>query len=160
MLTTFGTCGQSLPAFPASSAPVGTTTSDGTCVWTVVDPRGQGFRLQMIPAQAGVVWQVILRAQYKPVKFTSLTQTLDPMPDDFVHYFQQGFRAYCYQRSPEEKVRAKFQAEYALWQKAILDAEGQADREPESYGAYPSNDIMGPGWTWAGPAWPYGVGNW
>jgi hypothetical protein len=110
----------------------------------------------MIPAAAGVVWQIMIRAQYKPVRFTSLAQTLSPLPDDFAEYFKQGFRAYCYQRSPEESVRKKFQPEYMLWQKEILDAEGQADREPESYGAYPSSSIQDGGYFWAGPSWPFG----
>ena len=156
VLTTFGTCGSVEPTWPAAGAAAGTTTTDGTCTWTIVNPYGQGFRLSLTPPQAGVVWQVILRAQYKPTRFTRLSQTLDPMPDDFSRYFMQGFRAYCYQRSPEAKVRDKFQAEYALWQKSIMDAEGQADREPEGYGAYPSSSIMeGPGNVWYGPSWPF-----
>lgn len=158
VLTMFGTCGSVAPTWPAANSAAGTPTSDGTCVWTVVDPRGQGIRLQMIPAAAGVVWQVMLRGQYKPPRFTSLAQTLDPIPDDFERYFKQGFRALCYQRSPEDKVRAKFAPEYALWQKAISEAEGQADREEESYGAYPSSDLMAPSWTFPGPSWPYSVG--
>lgn len=159
VLTTFGTCGSVAPTWPAANAAVGQTTTDGSCIWTVIDPKGQGFRLQMIPAQAGVVWQVMIRAQYKPQRFTSLSATLDPLPDDFAHYFMQGFRAYCYQRSPEEKVRAKFAPEYALWQASILDAEGQADREPESFGAYPSSEIMD-GSAITGPRadYPYSYG--
>lgn len=157
VLTTYGTCGLVEPTWPAANSAPGTATSDGTCVWTVVDPRGQGLRLQMIPAAAGVVWQVMLRAQYKPPRFTSLQQTLDPIPDDFERYFKQGFRALCYQRSPEAKVREKFTPEYALWQKAIGEAEGQADREPESYGAYPSGELMTPGCGNPGPSWPYGT---
>lgn len=156
-LTVFGTCGGTAPSWPAANATVGTTTTDGTCTWTVIDPYGQGFRLQMIPAQSGVVWQVILRAQNKPIRFTSLGQSLNPIPDDFSQYFYQGFRAYCYQRSPDSKVRAKFDVEYKLWLKSLDDAEGQADRETESYGAYPSTDLMG-GLCFPnpGPAWPFG----
>jgi len=157
VLTTFGTCGGTAPTWPAASAAVGTTTTDGTCVWTVADPYGQGFRLQMIPAQAGVVFQVLLRAQFKPVRFSSITSFIDPVPDDFADYFMQGFRALCYQRSPESAIRAKFPAEYQLWQKSLSDAEGQADRETESYGAYPATDLMG-GYDCPGPRpdWPYG----
>lgn len=155
-LTTYGICGLTAPAWPAAKSTAGTNTSDGTCVWTIVDPTGQGFRLQMIPAAAGVVWQIMIRAQYKPPRFTALGQTLDPIPDDFERYFKQGFRALCYQRSPEEKVRAKFAPEYALWQKGISEAEGQADREEESYGAFPASEIMDSGYTRPGPAWPYG----
>jgi hypothetical protein len=148
-------CGATAPTWPAANAATGTNTTDGGLVWTVIDPLGQGFRIQMIPAQAGVVWQIMIRAQYKPVRFTTLNTTLNPLPDDFSQYFMQGFRAYCYQRSPEEKVRAKFQAEYQLWLKSIGDAEGQGDREAESYGAYPSDDLMGAGFVNPGPSWPY-----
>lgn len=143
VLTTYGTCGSSLPTFPAANAPVGTNTTDGTCVWTVVDPYGQGFRMQAIPAQSGTVWQVMLVGQNKPTRFTALNQFINPLPDDFSHYFLQGFRAHCYQRSIDSKVRAKFQPEYELWLKSMADAVGQADRETESFGAYPSESFMG-----------------
>jgi len=159
VLTQYGVCGGG-PTWPAANAPVGTQTTDGSVIWTVADPYGQGFRLQPIEASGAVVWLVMLVGQFKPARFTSLGQFINPIPDDFSHYFMQGFRAYCYQRSPEEKVRAKFQPEYALWQKAISDAEGQADREPESYGAIPSTDIMGGGYDSPYPsaAYPYSVG--
>ena len=101
---------------PPSAAP-GTSTSDGQVTWIVVDPYGQGIRLQLIPAQAGTVWQVILRGQYKPVRFTAsngLGVAINPVPDDFAEYFKQGCRAYAYQRSPEAKIRAKFEVEYKL----------------------------------------------
>lgn len=155
VLTTFGTCGPTAPTWPTAGATTGTTTTDGSCVWTVIDQVGQGFRLQLLPAQAGTVWQIMLRGQYKPMRFTGLGQALDPIPDDFAHYFMQGFRTYCYQRSPDSKVRAKFGPEFELWQRMILDAEGQADREPESYGAYPDGDLMSGQWINPGPAWPF-----
>jgi hypothetical protein len=114
-------------------------------VWTVIDPYGQGFRLQMIPAATNTTYQVMLRAQLKPQRFTSITSStfINPIPDDFSHYFMQGVRTYCYQRSPLAPIRAKFASEYQLWLKALADAEGQGDREEESYGAYPDTDIMG-----------------
>lgn len=156
VLTTYGTCGGTAPSWPAASAAVGTTTADGTAVWTVVDPYGQGFRLYPIEAGGGVVWQANIRAQRKPPRFTSLAQFIDPVPDDYSQYVMQGFRAFCYQRSPEKDIRAKFQGEYELWQKALMEAPGQADREPESFGFYPSTDIMG-GFDECSPRpdWPY-----
>lgn len=151
------TCGSNPPPWPVASSPAGTTTADGTVQWKVVDPYGQGFRLQLIPAQAGVVWQVMLRGQGQPVRFASLSQFIDPVPDDYSEYFKQGFVAFCYQRSPEAAIRSKFPAEFQLWQKALMDALGQADRETESFGAYPSDDLMGTGWDSPGPRpdWPY-----
>ncbi|MCU1305170.1 MAG: hypothetical protein JWQ87_5454 [Candidatus Sulfotelmatobacter sp.] len=156
VLTRYGTCGGG-PTWPAANAAVGTVTTDGSVQWTVADPYGQGFRLQPIEASGGVIWLVLLVGQTKPTRFTSLKQFINPIPDDFSQYFMQGFRTYCYQRAPEQKVRARFQEEYSLWQKALMDAEGQADREPNLYGAYPSTDIMG-GYDCPYPSasWPYG----
>lgn len=158
LLTTYGVCGAFNPSWPPANATVGTPTIDGTCVWTVVDPYGQGFRIQQIPAQAGVVWQIMLRAQAKPPKFTSLGQFINPVPDDFAEYFKQGFVTYCYQRSPEAAIRAKFQNEYLLWQKALTDSQEQADRETESWGAYPTDSLLGSGDEFCGPRadWPFG----
>jgi hypothetical protein len=157
VLTTFGTCGGSAPGWPATGAVVGTNTTDGSCVWTVVDPYGQGFRIQPTPAQAGNVWQIMLRAQAKPVRFTSLQQFINPVPDDYSEYFKQGFVAFCYQRSPEAAIRAKFQVELALWQKALTTCDEQSNRETESWGAYPSDDIMGTWDSFTGPRadWPF-----
>jgi hypothetical protein len=149
-------CGTVAPIWPAAKAAPGTITTDGSVKWIVVDPSGQGIRLQGTPAQAGVVWQVILRGQSKPVRFTLLGTTIDPVPDDFSAYFMQGFRAYCYQRSPEAKIRAKFDVEYKLWLMALSTAEGQADREPEAFCFYPSDNFTGGDMPFAGPAWPFG----
>jgi hypothetical protein len=159
ILTQYGTCGLSTPPWPSAGAAVGTITTDGTVQWTVADPYGQGFRLQPIEASGAVVWLVMLVGQYKPARFSSLGQFINPIPDDFSQYFMQGFRAYCYQRSPEAKIRERFQTEYQLWLKAIQDAEGQADREMEAYGAYPGTDVMG-GYDcpWPSAAWPFAPG--
>jgi hypothetical protein len=145
VVTTYGTCGNNQPTWPISGAPAGTTTTDGSVVWTVIDPQSKGFRLQNIPTQAGNVWQINLRGQFLPVRFVSLGQFINPIPDDFSMYFMQGFRAKCYERSPEEKVRAKYSVEYALWLKALHDSQEQDSREPDSFGFYPSDDIMGYG---------------
>lgn len=159
LLTTFGVCGFGDPTWPTANSPVGTTTVDGTCVWTVIDPYGQGFRIQMIPSEAGTVWQVMLRAQAKPPRFTSLSQFINPVPDDFSEYFKQGFVTFCYQRSPEAAIRAKFSGEFQLWQKSLVDSQEQADRETESFGAYPSDSIMDNAGSFLGPSadWPYGI---
>src|ERR1700741_3343914 len=150
-------CGSTTPSWPAANAAAGANTIDGQVTWTVIDPKGQGFRLQLIPAQAGVVWQVIMRAQSKPVKFTSLATTIDPGPEEASSYFMQGFRAYCYQRSPETKTRAKFDTEFKLWLAALAKGEGQSDREQESFVFYPSDNFTGGVWDmpYPGPAWPF-----
>src|SRR5581483_2159084 len=87
VLTTFGTCGSSEPLWPANpqyptlknpSTP-STTVADGTCVWTAINPKGQGFRLNPVPPQTGLVWLIQPVAQMRVPIFTSLTQTLEPV---------------------------------------------------------------------------------
>ena len=65
-LTTFGTCGATQPTWPTTPVfptvvdptVVATTVTDGSVVWTAINPAGQGFRLNPIPAQTGTVWVV------------------------------------------------------------------------------------------------------
>lgn len=153
-LTTYGTCGgtqptwPSTPSFPtiASPATAATTVNDGTSVWTAINPRGQGFRLNPIPPQTGVVWMIQPVAQAKPPKFSTLGQLLDPVPDDFVTYFKQGFFTECYRRNPEPKVRAKYPQERQLWLEALDKAVRQGDREEDDVGFYPGTGLMDAGY--------------
>lgn len=157
VLTTYGACGGSAPAAAVNAAP-GTTVADGSCVWTVVDPYGYGFRLSPRPPQTGVVWQVSALAQLRPVLFTTTSQTIAPIPDDFGQYFKDGFIVHSYRHSPELKLRGRFQDELALWMSSLQEALGREDREKEGYGFYPDRGAMdnqgmgGP----IGPAWPFG----
>jgi hypothetical protein len=164
MLTTFGTTGASQPSWPASpsyptySAPTttATTVTDGSVVWTAVNPKASGIRLSPIPPQAGVVFQVNLIGQMKPPTFLNFAQTLDPLTFEYDQLFKQGFITFCLLRSPEVKVRGKFQDAYKLWVAAMTAARGQADREKENAGFYPATPIMGtPTFEDPGPAWPF-----
>lgn len=157
VLTTFGTCGAVQPTWPAAAAQPGTTTTDGTCIWTIADPKGQGFRVSPVPPQTGIVYLVNPVGQLRPPQFTTLAQTLEPIPDDFASYFRAGFVAYCYRHSPDPRVRAKFDVEYKLWIASLIEALKKGDRERDSAGFYPTSDIMGGASAWPlGPAWPYG----
>lgn len=166
VLTTFGTCGSTQPTWPASPAYptfkdptiVATTVTDGTCVWTAVNPKGQGFRLNPIPPQTGVVWLIQPVAQMRPPRFTTLGQLLEPVPDDYVTYFKQGFFAECYRRNPDPKVRAKYAQERQLWLEALDKAVRQSDREADDYGFVPGSSIMETGWgiNPINPANPFG----
>lgn len=157
ILTTFGTTGSVTPSWPSTGAATGTTTNDGSCVWTVANPKGQGFRLGTLPAQAGNVWQVALIGQGKPPRFTSLGQTLDPVPDDMENYLRQAFVAFSYNHATDPQVKAKFPNQYNLWKKSIAEARGQSDRERDAAGFYPDRGIMDNGAAQEiGPAWPYG----
>jgi hypothetical protein len=161
VLTIYGTEGIAPPLAPVNS-PAGFTTSGtgATTVWTVVDPNGQGFRILPVPSQTGVVWQFNLVGQKKPIRFSSLSQTLDPLPDEFEPEFRQGFIAQAYRYSPEAKIRAKFKEEWALWLRSLEELRAKQDREQEENVFTPDRGIMGGGSSrrgaqWYGASWPF-----
>jgi hypothetical protein len=144
---------------PSTSSTVATTVADGTVVWTAINPKGQGFRLNPIPPQTGVVWLINPVGQMRVPRFNSMTQTLEPIPDDWETYFKQGFFAQCYRRSPDPKVRAKFKDEWALYMTSLDNATKQGQREPDDFGFYPgAPGVMDTGWCAnpTRPDWPFG----
>jgi hypothetical protein len=165
-LTTYGTCGNSTPAFPASPVYptlrnpnlIATTVTDGSCVWTAINPKGQGIRLSPVPPQSGVVWLIQIVGQMIAPRFTNLSQYLNPLPDNWETHFKQGFFAQCYRRNPDPKVRAKFPQEWQMWLETLDKAVRQADREPDDFGFYPSSMILDTGWGFnpITPAQPFG----
>lgn len=165
-LTTYGTCGSTEPAWPTTPVyptylnpnAVATTVTDGTCVWTAINPKGQGFRLNPIPPVNGIVWLIQPVAQMRAPRFTTLAQTLEPVPDDYSSYFKQGFFAECYRRSPDAKVRAKYVQEKQLWMEALDKAVHQGDREMDDMGFYPGSNVMDTGFLSnpINPMMPYG----
>ena len=160
LLTGYGTEGTTAPVAPANSA-AGTVATPGvgaTTVWKVVDPNGVGFRILPVPSQTGVVWQFNIVGQKKPVRFSNLRQTLDPLTDEMEPHFFQGFIAQLYRYSPEAKVRAKFAPEWQLWLKSLNDLRVKEDRELEENSFVPDRGIMGTGRsrnTYRGAAWPF-----
>lgn len=159
VITTYGTEGTTAPLAPVN-APAGTTVSGSgaTTVWTVVDPAGLGIRILAVPSQTGVVWQFNLLGQKPPVKFTSLQQTLAPLPDKYTSYFRAGFVAQCYRYSPQEKTRAKFEKEWEHWQRSLYELRALEDRELEEYSFIPERTVMGRGRVrnnFQGAAWPF-----
>lgn len=158
LLTGYGTEGTTAPVAPANSV-AGTTATPGsgaTTVWKVVDPNGAGFRIFPVPSQTGTVWQFNLTGQKSPVRFSGLGQTLDPLPDNQEPNFRAGFIAQCYRYSPEAKVRAKFDKEWAMWLQANIDSRKQEDRETEENMFVPDRGIMGSRRTkFLGPQWPF-----
>lgn len=144
--------------YPTQTAPnvVATTVNDGTGIWTAINPKGQGLRLNPIPSQQGKVWQARIFGQARPVAFTSLSQTIDPVPDDYANYFRRGFIAYAYMHSKDPKVRAKFIDQQRLWTESLQVFAQAHDRERDNTGIYPTDAIMpSPGSTYLGPANPY-----
>jgi len=147
------------PVYPTYAVPgtLATTVNDGSAVWTAINPKGQGWRVNPLPPQTGVVYQVNVITQNRPTRFTSVTQMIDPIPDDYAMYFRQGFITHCYRHSPEMKVRGKFQDEYKLWLGAMQQATSKSDRERDAAGFYPSQSLLDSNYTIdVGPAWPFG----
>ena len=168
-LTTYGTCGNTQPTWPTNPvypvfgeypAAAATTVNDGTCVWTAINPQGQGMRISPIPSQTGTAWTIQPVGQMRAPRFTSLKQLLNPLPDDFEWAFKQGFFSECYHRSPDAKTRARWPDENKQWLAALDLAVRQVDREMDDVGFYPGNSIMETGWGLTAtnnPANPYGV---
>lgn len=157
VLTTYGTEGSAAP-LAALNAASGTTASGtgATTVWTVVDPSGQGIRINPLPSQTQVCWQINLIGQAKPPVFTTLGQFISPITDDMSHMFTDGFRAYAHRYSAEAKVRAMFKEQFAYWSNSIKVARDSQGREKEEFGFYPSAALMGGGsGADPGPAWPF-----
>lgn len=142
-LTQFGTTGATPPAAPAKSAE-GKTVADGSCIWTVCDPMGQGFRLDNLPPPTGPVYQINVKAQMKAQPFKDLTQLLDPIPDDNANHFRKGFKAHAYGYSSDAKTRSQFEGMLAQWLGAMDAAETQGDREPDAFMLYPATRIVQP----------------
>ena len=147
IISVYGTCGSVNPfltnlnpVYPDINNPstVATTVVDGGVTWMAVNPKGQGFRINPMPSQTGPVWQVCPIGQAKIAKFTSLGQFLEPIPDDYFTYFQNGFFAQCYRRSPDPKVRMKFKDEWAIFMKSLDEAVQQGSREQDDWGFVPT----------------------
>ena len=167
IISVYGTCGSVNPfltnlnpVYPDINNPstVATTVVDGGVTWMAVNPKGQGFRINPMPSQTGPVWQVCPIGQAKIAKFTSLGQFLEPIPDDYFTYFQNGFFAQCYRRSPDPKVRMKFKDEWAIFMKSLDEAVQQGSREQDDWGFVPTYNVMDTGWSYnpINPALPYG----
>ena len=167
-LTTYGTCGSTPPPFPSNPAfptlrnpnIIPTTVVDGTCVWTAINPNGQGIRIAPTPPQSGVVWAIQAVGQMVAPRFSNLQQYINPIPDAWEWAFKNGFFAECYRRNPDPKIRARYQQEKQTWLESLDKAVRQADREPDDFGFYvtPSGLIMdtGYGWNPITPSQPWG----
>lgn len=167
VVTTYGTCGSTAPTWPAANATFGTTTTDGSVVWTVADPQGIGIRILPVPSQNnGTVFQFNLIGQAPPPKLVSLSSTLAPFPDKYEPYFRAGVIAQAYRYSPTKSVQDKFEKNYQIWLKSLVDLRQTQDREQEENRFSPERGIMGAGTPrvgWWGASYPFNGnpgGNW
>lgn len=143
VLTQVGTTGASAPA-AEEGAVEGTTVDDGSCIWTVVDPNNAGFRLFPLPAATGPVLQVTPIYQKNAPAISDLLQLINPVPDDYSHYFLAGLRAKCLQASPNPGDRPRGQQAEQKWLESMAEISKQADREPDAYGLLPARPAVEP----------------
>lgn len=136
-LSKFGTTGNTEPV-AAATMPEGTQIPDGTAAWIVCAPTSKGFRVYPLPGPTGPVWTIFPRAQLLPPTFATLQQYIDPIPDDQARHFRRGYRAYCFQASPNPADQARFQSTYNDWMKSLLDIRKDADKEQNVYGLIPA----------------------
>lgn len=150
VVTTYGITGNSTVSAAANSV-AGTTFTDGSVVWTVVDPLGVAFRLDYIASFGSNVFQMRPTYQKKAPNITSLTQVISPIPDELSYLVKQGFLAYCYKQVDNNK----FQQEFAQWLADIKEALGASDREDQEFGMYPSSGMQDRGSSGTGyVGWP------
>jgi len=164
ILTTYGTTAATgtgpLAAANAWTPTAVTTVIDGTCVWTVANPNGQGFRVGPLPPQQGVVYQINLVAQVTPPTFANLQQKLNPIPDEYQGYFRDGMIAYTYRNSPDPSMQARFPLMKQAWLQAMMDACRQGDRERDAACFVPQSSIMGSDMMGSGSMGPADPFNW
>lgn len=165
VLTTFGKTGAVWPEAPAWAGPgtapdnwpIGQVIQDGTCKWTVADPQAQGMRLFPPPAATNTnTWLIRVFYQKKAPYINSLQQKLNPIPDDYIKWFRDGFIAYAHRYSSVDKVKARYPLMKQEWIAAMIAAAKQGDREEEGRGFYPDRGLLSPEYyTDPGPGNPY-----
>lgn len=153
----FGTSGSTAPVLPPSSPP-GTTIVDGTLTWTCADPSGFALRFNPLPAIGGFVWLFWIAYQRRPPKFTTLQQTISPVPDELAYLFREGFLAKCLQHA--NSPRAVMQNQ--MWHEQIMQAIKAGEREEQAWSMFPDtgmsgDSLLGPFYP-VGPASPFNYG--
>lgn len=155
--TSTGVSGSTAPILPPNSPP-GTTVQDGTLTWTVANPSGYALRFNPLPAEGGFVWLFQVVYQRRAPKFTSIQQTISPVPDDLAYLFREGFLAKCLQHA--NSPRAPMQ--YQMWEEQIQQAIRAGEREEQAWSMFPDtsmsgDSVLGPFYP-VGPASPFNYG--
>src|ERR1700692_1963503 len=93
--------------------------------------------------------------QRRPPKFTSLQNTISPIPDDYAYLFRAGFSAYVLRAAGSPLADRMYQ----VWEEQIAQARFASQREQTQYGLYPDTGMTGGSTTWdqfsVGPANPF-----
>ena len=132
----YGITGSVAPVLPPNSPP-GTQILDGTVTWTVANPNGYAARFNPLPGLGGLCWLVWTEYQRKAPKWTSLQNTISPIPDDYAFLFRQGFLAKCLQAAGSKNA----QAAYQQWEEQIDQSLKASTREISEYGLIPDNSM-------------------
>ena len=153
----YGTSGAVAPLLPPNSAP-GTTVQDGTLTWTVANPNGYALRLNPLPPEGGFVWLMWIVYQRRAPRFTSLQQTISPVPDDLAYLFREGFLYKCLAHANSPRADKMNLA----WHEQIEQAIRAGEREEQVWDFVPDSGMsgaspMGP-WAAVGPANPFNYG--
>ena len=166
VLTKWGTTGSVEPVAPEwtdplnpqpDNWPIGAVIQDGTCQWTVADPFADGIRMFPPPPDAaGATWLIRIFYQKNAPVYTSLQQTIDPVPEDNSKTFRDGFIAFAHRYSATPAVRARYGPMKQEWLASIKNAMQQGDREDEGRGFFPDRGMLHPEYyTDPGPGNPY-----
>ena len=143
IVTSFGTTGSTAPLLTANAAE-GTTVTDGSVIWTVVDPDSQGFRISPLPGAAGPVLKIVVYYQMAAPPIKALGATIDPIPDDYARFFQQGIQTYCLEGSPNPGDQKRGEGMRRSWNANMVDCRKQGDRESNIYSLLPASSVVEP----------------
>ena len=160
VLSKYGTTGDTPPVVEADPADpdedlTGLVVEDGTCEWTVCNPSAAGIRVFPRTPQGGQVWLMRLFGQQKPPVVTDITAPLNPVPDDYIKWFRDGFIAYAHRYSSTPSVKAKFEQMKADWLMGLASACKQGDREDENKGFYPDRPLAAESYVQDQGPYPY-----
>jgi hypothetical protein len=104
------------------------------------------------------VWLVWVAYQRRAPKFTSLQQTLSPIPDELAYLFREGFLYKCLAHANSPRALNQQQA----WHEQIDQAIRAGEREEQAWSMFPDtsmsgDSVLGPFYP-VGPASPFNYG--
>lgn len=149
-VTTYGTTGTVQPTWPAAASVAGTTTTDGTVVWTVQDPYSVCLRTDCLMTSGAIVLQIDCAYQMAPNSITTLSGTFAPIPDSLRYVILQGFIALCARNAGRNDANTFLIG----WEQSIVEALQGGKREPQEFGFSPASSLQGGSPT---PVVPYGA---